>query len=198
MPVFSNEDLTDDLFEGDDKVMLQYYFTNKDFKNYVDEREHWNENLITYWQGFKIFEKKKVKKDRVIKFCWITIQDFQRRMEDIEKLQHFMSKINYLYEDGHWVIESGKTGKNVHIHMLVKIINEKKHKQMLCIEWGKLFNSNLRDKDYYKLKQHRDVKGMPSYKQWVDEKLEYMSNDNKGTHMNSIELNLAGGFGVSC
>ena len=196
---FSNEDLLDDLYDNDDKAILRYYFQNKDFKNYVDERESWNESLLTYWQAFKIFEKKKPKKDRVIKFCWITLQDFSRRMEDKEKLLQFINKIGYLYDDGHWIIEAGKCVEkpNLHIHMLVKIINEKKHKQQLCIEWSKLFDTNLRDKDYYKLKQHRDVKGMPAYDLWCAEKMEYFQNDKKGNHSNFIDLDLKGGFGVS-
>lgn len=196
MPVFDE----DDLIDNDDKEILRYYFNNKDFKKFVDEREHWMENLITYWQAYKIYEKKKIKKDRVIKFCWITIQDFQRRIGDIDKLLTFINKIGYLYESGHWIIEAGKckdiNKSNIHIHMLVKIINEKNHKKQLCIEWSRLFDTNLRDKDYYKLKQHRDCKGMPSYKQWCDEKLSYFNNDEKvDGHSNCFDLNLRGEFG---
>lgn len=138
----------------------------------------------------------KKEKDRNIKFCFITIQDFQRRMEDIDKLLLFIKNIGYLYSEGYWIIEAGKSDPpNLHVHMLVKIINPKKHKSKLDIEWKKLFNNSIYEKDFYKLTQHRDVKGMPSYDQWVNEKLLYFKNDCKGNHSNSIDLELNGVFG---
>lgn len=141
-------------------------------------------------------KKNKPKPERNIKFCFITIQDFQRRLHDLDKLQQFIKNIDYLYHEGSWIIEAGKSDPpNVHLHFLVKIINPKKHKSKLNIEWKKLFNTDLYDKDFYKLTQHRDTKGMPKYEQWCQEKLDYFDNSTKGTHSNSIDLNLKGSFG---
>ena len=143
-------------------------------------------------------KKEKVKKDK--KYVFITIQDFQRRLSDIECLQSFLTKIAYLYDEGEWIIESGKVKDsnkyNVHIHMLVKIRNSKKHLNQLNIAWMKYFNTSLKDKDYYKMCQHRDCKAMPSYEDWVAEKREYFTNnaEGKGDHVNTEDLGLRGSW----
>jgi len=184
-----------------DKQLLQYYINNINFKNYVDEREHWNENLFTFWECFELYEKKikklKPKKEREIKFCWITLQNFNQRMEDIDKFILFTKKIEYLYHEGYWILEKGKSDPpNLHLHLLVKIINPKKHKQQLGIAWNNIFNNNILEKDFYKLCQHRDCKGMPSYENWCQEKLDYMNNDLKGDHANSDDLGIKGQWGA--
>lgn len=187
-----------DLIDDSDKFILRKYFTDKRFKCFVDEREHWSENLITYWQAYQIWDKKqsKIKHKPDAKFCFITIQDFQRRMTDIDKLLIFINKISYLYSEGHWVIEAGKSDPpNLHIHIFAKIINSKKHKSKLNIEWMKLFDSNLTHKDYYKLQQHNNSPLMPSYEQWCQEKVDYLCNDKKGSHTNTLDLNLRGTWG---
>lgn len=143
---------------------------------------------------------KKVKTVVPKKFVFITIQDFQRRLSDIEALQQFLKKIGYLYEEGEWIIESGKVKDsdkyNVHIHMLVKINNSKKHKDQLNIAWMKFFNTSLKDKDYYKCCQHRDSPKMPSYDDWLEEKRAYFINDStgKGNHVNTEDLGLRGAW----
>jgi hypothetical protein len=52
----------------------------------------------------------------------------------------------------------------------------------------------LYDKDYYDIKQHQDVESMPSYSEWVSEKKDYFINDLKGSHKNTVDLNLNGVF----
>lgn len=152
--------------------------------------------LIPYYDKYCISQKKKeLSKDKVNKYVFITIQDFKRRICDLDKLQLFISKINHLYSEGYWVIEAGKASPpNVHIHMLVKINNSRKHKNLLNIEWMKLFETNLASYDFYMLKQHRDSAGMPNYSQWIDEKLDYFDNTKKNSHENSIDLGLNGIF----
>lgn len=146
----------------------------------------------------KIIPKEKVIKTK--KYVFITIQDFQRRLSDIEAMQSFLQKIGYLYDEGEWIIESGKVKDadkyNVHIHMLVKIRNSKKHLNQLNIAWMKYFNTSLKDKDYYKMCQHRDCKAMPAYDDWVAEKQEYFTNnvEGKGEHVNTEDLGLRGSW----
>ena len=140
-----------------------------------------------------------LKKNGGKKFAFITIQDKQRRLDDIEKLQLFINRIAYMYDAGFWTIEAGKSDPpNVHIHLFVRIKNSKKHKASLNAKWMALFNTNLQgDNDYYKLETHNDSPDMPSYKDWYEEKMVYIHGDNeqKGDHMNSIDLNLRGGQG---
>jgi hypothetical protein len=134
------------------------------------------------------------------KLVWITIQDFKRRITDLDKLIHFMKKIEYIFDECHWCIEAGKIAppdSNLHIHMLARYHNSKKGKNQLCIEWSKLFDTDLRDSDFFCLKQHRDVAKMPSYQDWIAEKLEYFVDESKGCHQNALDLGARGAWGVS-
>jgi hypothetical protein len=152
--------------------------------------------IIPFYDKYCKQECKKLKhanKERKINYCFITLQNFQCRKKDIDKMLLFLKRIDYLYESGEWIIESGKS-VNIHIHMLVKIIDAKKHKNKLNIEWNKLFNNNITDKDFYKLTQWRQSKLMPSYEQWVNEKLGYFKNDSKGNHSNLEDLECQGSF----
>lgn len=133
-------------------------------------------------------------------YVFITLQDFKRRLSDLDKLLLFIKRIGYMYDNGIYVIETGKSEKeedfNIHIHLLVKIGNHvKNHKEVMNLKWMALFDTNLYDKDYYKLDQHRRSKKMPHYEDWLVEKRDYFVNDLKGTHKNTIDLGLAGTFG---
>ena len=160
-----------------------------------------DESLLTLKEYFDLWEKKqakiKKKKEREPNFCFLTIQDFQRRIEDLDKIQIFISNIKYLYSECYYIVEAGKSDPpNVHLHFLAKIINPRKHKQKINLEWTKLFDTNLYDNDYYKLTQWRKSELMPDYDQWVKEKLEYFDNTKKGTHQNSIDLGISGSWGL--
>ena len=170
------------------------------WKEFIDNNVI-DEDLDTLYQIFLIKQKKQLiidkKLNKTSNFVNICIQDFQRRLSDLDKLNTFISNIKYLYSEGYYCIESGKANPpNLHIHLLVKIINPKHHKEKLNREWIKLFNTSLYDKDYYLLKQWRESHLMPPYNQWVNEKLDYFDNEKKGNHANSIELNSRGSWGV--
>lgn len=149
-------------------------------------------NVIPFYDKY-CFKLNKKQKDRIVNYCFITLQNFLCRKKDIDKMLLFLNKIGYLYESGDWIIESGKS-ENLHIHMLVKIIDPKKHKNKLNIEWNKIFDNNITDKDFYKLTQWRKSKLMPNYEQWVNEKLEYFKGETKGSHKNKEDLGLQGSF----
>lgn len=134
------------------------------------------------------------------RFVFITIQDWKRRHTDSEKLKTFIERIAYMYDAGFWIIESGKQPKledcNFHIHLLVQIKKSiKNHKKVLNAKWVGLFDTNLYNKDYYKMKQHRPSKDMPSYDDWYIEKLDYFDDAKKGLeHKNSFNMELSGTF----
>ena len=134
---------------------------------------------------------KKSNESNESKYVFITIQDFKRRHTEIEKLETFIKRIAYMYDAGFWAIESGKQKRiedcNYHVHLLVRIKNKiKNHKQVMNAKWTALFDTDLRDKDYYLMKQWRKSKDMPSYEDWVEEKKNYFVG-NKLDHTNSFE-----------
>lgn len=138
--------------------------------------------------------RKRTKTKKSKKFCFITLQDFLTRIEDIEKLKLFLKRINYMYEEGYWVIEQGSS-INVHLHMLVKIKDScKNHKSVLNAKWEGLFMRSITNKDYYKLQQHKDCDAMPSYDDWCQEKLDYFDDAKKGEHGNATDLKCSGTF----
>lgn len=145
------------------------------------------------------FDKKNQNKNQKSKkFVWITIQDYKRRISDLDDLINFMKRIEYIFDEAHWCIESGKVplpDSNLHIHILGKYHNSKKGKNQLCIEWSKLFDTDLRKSDFFLLKQHRDSPAMPKYEQWIEEKLSYFDNESKGDHENVIDLGARGSWG---
>lgn len=142
----------------------------------------------------KCIYKKLNKSKKSKKFVFVTLQDFQTRNEDIEKLHTFLKRIAYMYDEGYWIIEQGSS-INVHIHMLVKIKDScKNHKSVLTAKWEGLFLRSITSNDYYKLQQHKDVDAMPSYEDWLIEKLDYFDNLKKGTHTNKVDLGLTGTF----
>ncbi len=140
---------------------------------------------------------KKQKKER--QYVFLTIQDFKTRISDLENLKLFIDDIKHLYDDGHWVIETGsREGEeaNLHIHMLVRIGKHvKNHKRDINVAWKRYFSTDLYDKDYYFMKQWRKSKKMPSYEAWLQEKKEYFVNDLKSEdHRNSTDLECFGTF----
>ena len=189
-------DIGEDFYKQN-KSLIDYYCNNKEFIDYCIEKNMWDHGITIAIECFELWLKKykpKEKVERVPQYCFITLQNWLCRKNDIDKMLLFLKKIDYLYESGEWTIESGKA-ENLHIHMLVKIIDPKKHKNKLNIEWNKLFDNNITDKDYYKLTQWRKSKLMPSYEQWCLEKLEYFNNETKnGNHANKEDLGLRGSF----
>lgn len=178
-----------------------YVNNTNGFKDFVDNCNI-DEDIIFLHEFFSIKEKKvkilNKKLNKQSNYVFITLQDFHRRICDLDKLNQFIKNIIYLYSEGYYCIESGHSDPpNLHIHLLVKIINPKKHKQKINLEWIKVFkDTNLYENDYYKLTQWRQSVLMPPYEQWIEEKITYFDNESKGTHGNTIELNSRGQWGV--
>jgi len=182
-----------DRFYKENKSEIDYYCENNDFHEYCLKYDLYSEGIMFAIEGFKKYKPPKEKVERVAQYCFITLQNWKCREEDVDKMLLFLKKIDYLYESGEWIIESGKS-KNFHIHMMVKIIDPKKHKNKLNVEWNKIFGNNITDKDFYKLTQWRKSKLMPSYEQWCQEKLDYFDNMKKGFHNNLKDLELQESF----
>lgn len=141
--------------------------------------------------------KKQGKSDKLF---FLTIQDFKRRIPELEKLKHFVKQCEHIFAECYWCIESGSVAppdSNLHIHMLARYHNSKKGKNQLCIQWSKLFDTNLRDSDFFHLKQWRESPAMPTYSDWVKEKIEYFDDERKGSHQNALDLGARGHWGVS-
>lgn len=161
----------------------------------IKKLPHWCKNAECF-----NYTKPKVKDPKDQKFIFITIQDFKRRMCDLDKLEQFIKNIKYLFTDGLYCIETGKVplpDSNLHIHILGRYVNSKKAKNRICIEWAKLFDTNLRDQDFWHVKQHRDTKEMPPYEQWLQEKKDYFIDEMKGNHSNVVDLGARGAWGVA-
>lgn len=176
-----------------------YFDTERKFP-FCDECYHYCGIIICRTEGCTNFCKRNLNKHKKL---WITIQDFKRRPQDLQKLETFIRRIDYLIKEGDYCIESGSVeppNSNLHIHMLVKYKDVRHAKQKVNIEWQKLFpDSSLYDFDsnkrpVYKTMQHRESPKMPSYEQWLEEKLEYFENEAKGAHSNSVDLGCRGRF----
>ena len=195
----AEEGIPDPIGTKIDKMSFLWY------RNHPDDREGFHYFLNHHWDyvygddmgaPLELYEKyiEKLhypKKNKENKYVFITIQDFKRRHNEVEKLETFIKRIAYMYDAGFWAIESGKQKKiedcNYHIHLLVQIKKKiKNHKQVLNAKWTALFDTDLRDKDYYLMKQWRKSKDMPSYEDWVEEKKNYFTG-NKLEHSNSFE-----------
>lgn len=146
------------------------------------------------------YKAPKIKNIKDKKYVFITIQDFKRRINELDQLQQFIKNISYMYESGQWVIETGKNQDdfNIHIHLLVVISPKvRSHKEVIDRKWQRFFETSLYHKDYYLLKQHRESDKMVPYTEWLQEKQDYFINDLKGSHKNTIDLGLSGFFGVA-
>lgn len=130
------------------------------------------------------------------KFIFITLQNWKlHTIDDQQKLVQFCQRIEYLFEDIQWCVESGKADPpNYHLHILGKSLRSKTMKRDMGVIWYKIFGYEMHPKgtDFYHVKQHRDAKGMPKYEDWLSEKTEYFENQLKGDHSNT-EPSIVGG-----
>ena len=107
--------------------------------------------------------------------------------ENIATLKNFGERIAFLYDPYYFVVESGKdaAAPHLHIHILGKIKNSKKHLDQLRSKWTQLCGFVIDWKsDDYDLRKWRSHPDMPTYDEWIAEKVSYMTDDFKGTHSN--------------
>lgn len=125
------------------------------------------------------------------KFFWLTLQDFQVPMAELDKYILFCKNIRYLFKNMLYVIETGKhsDNPNIHVHILGNYNDPKHGKRNIKTEYMKLFSRDITAKDYFLMKQWRKCSAMPPYDQWLQEKTLYLvDNENKGTHANFMCL----------
>lgn len=119
--------------------------------------------------------------------------------ENISTLINFGEKISFLYHRYAFVVESGKYSDtpHLHLHILGVIKNPKKHLAQLRAKWDGLCGFVIDWKsDDYDLRQWRKSPSMPSYDDWFQEKLTYMTDEYKGTHQNfEVLMDSPGGAG---
>jgi hypothetical protein len=168
------------------------YFIN--FKwDHIEDRDP-----IPAYNEYKLKLDKKYKNIDYKGFTFITLspdhnnRNIEYSEENFLKLIQFcksqFTEFNYSFY--YWVIESGKNENDphYHIHALVRIKNPRHHKRDLCCLWKKFFPPLIGD-DYHIRKCNT--------KEMYEDKLNYMINDRKGTHMNFEDLSLRGGMGSS-
>tara|TARA_B100000519_G_scaffold174193_1_gene161967 strand:+ start:1503 stop:2120 length:618 start_codon:yes stop_codon:yes gene_type:complete len=129
-------------------------------------------------------------------YQWITLSpDYLQRNiayseENVEKLKHFCNQwfSPKRYAEYHWIIEYGKADEgHLHVHCLVRMRHKKQgknHARELKEFWKRCIPGHpLIGKDYLSTNL--------SGKYYFD-KLEYFNDENKGSHMNHMDLNLEG------
>ena len=130
---------------------------------------------------------------KIDKACFITVAPSKYRVpipytaENIEVLKNFGNSIGFLYKKYLFVVESGKyvDTPHLHIHILGIIRNSKKHLAQLRAKWEQICGFAIDWKsDDYDCRQHRNSPAMPTYEDWLNEKLVYMEDEFKGTHQN--------------
>lgn len=96
-----------------DKLSFEYFNQNPDdtesFHFYLNHIwDYWADEdpLELYFEYLSKNKKKISKTNKEKKFCFITIQDFQRRIGDLEKIKQFMKKIEYIFEECHYCVGS--------------------------------------------------------------------------------------------
>lgn len=174
-----------------DEYSFEYYI------NYKWNHEEMEDEYIGYKKYIEKLDKK-YKKNDYSGYTFITLspdhknRNIEYNEENFLKLIQFCKSqfTEFNYSFFYWVIESGKNENDphLHIHALVRIKNPRHHKRDLCCLWNKFFPPLIGD-DYHIRKCNT--------KEMYDDKLNYMINDRKGTHMNYEDLSLRGGVGSS-
>lgn len=130
---------------------------------------------------------------KIDKACFITVAPSKYRVpipytaENIEVLKNFGNSIGFLYKKYLFVVESGKypDTPHLHIHILGIMRNSKKHLAQLRAKWEQICGFAIDWKsDDYDCRQHRNTPAMPTYDDWLNEKISYMNDEYKGTHKN--------------
>ena len=91
-----------------------------------------------------------------------------------------------------WVWESGKyeDKPNLHLHMLIDFYDSKNFKRDLMCKWSKVFKGSNID---WRTKGGQGWDSRPcNTGQIIEDKISYMDNAQKGSHMNFCDLNLRG------
>lgn len=136
--------------------------------------------------------------DKEKRCVFITIQTKQQTEKDIPKLIEFCQRSEYNFEQVKWMLEYGSVGR-IHIHMLGAHVNSRKTKNNMKKLYQQFFNIDITQKDFWNVRScnvKKAKKGMPSYEDFIKEKLEYFDDaTGKGDHQNAKDLNIIGGHG---
>jgi len=147
---------------------------------------------------------KYLKKDKVKGLSFYTIVPKQRleyNNNEVMRLQKFAEKFfanEKIFEEVHWVVESGKhkDKPNLHIHALVafKKNGGKNFSRLIKNHWLRVFP----EKEYtidYNVKGNRGIHRVPCNTLLIQrDKISYMNNESKGSHENFEDLKIRGLF----
>lgn len=120
---------------------------------------------------------------------------------EVVKMENFLKNnlTSKYFEKCHWVIESGKheNKPNLHFHFLgLYNPNGSKNfrKRVLFDAWNKLYPNN--PLEWKAPNGNRGIHIVAcNTQEIIDDKIKYLSNDNKGSHVNFIDLNKNSSFG---
>lgn len=97
-----------------------------------------------------------------------------------------------------YVLEGGSNNDHLHLHCVVKIVNSHKHAEKLKKSWAKYFPNNQLLSTLNKNKKNPPNKRGEycsfsfNDPEILQDKLDYLDNDKKGSHENEVDLTLLG------
>lgn len=160
-----------------------------------------------YSKYLKKFKKGKVDKS----YMWLTLspdkllRNIENTAENVKAVgdwcERWFKYANH-YGDYAWVVECGSNGDHIHVHCICEMVKSKKHAENIKKSWNRNFpNHQLLtsvdgNSDAYK----KGKRGEYCYKRmdnwsYVQERLDYLENEKKGTHENLYDLGVRGSRG---
>ena len=185
---------------GDDDEETYTFMTNTlDYAGrYIDKYKKRPEEVQAPLELIK--KIKKLKGDFNKKYYWYTIVPQERLPYNAEYLRKindfcvdlFEKSAKKWFNEVWWVIESGKheNNPNLHVHALVEFKSSKHFRRDMLRKWNKYIPEGQ-----YNITWERaiDMKSIDK-EEYFKDKLDYMTNDLKGTHENFTDLGLRGRY----
>lgn len=116
-----------------------------------------------------------------------------KKMRDVCESLFFQEK---LFKKTWWVVECGKheDNPNLHIHALVEFMDSKNFRRSLLTVWKKHFPDPIYRIDY-KVKHNVGIHRVGCNTERIQQdKVKYLTNENKGSHENFKDLGISGIF----
>lgn len=186
-----------------DEIWLKDKNFRDNYDNYIDMIKD-VQGYPTVWNKWvKNFEKSKRPQKKI--YMWLTMspdkihRNIDNTPENVKAVADWCNKwFKYAnhYGDYAWVVECGSQGDHIHAHAIVEMKNSDKHADNLKKSWNKHFPKHqlLTSVDANtKAYKNGTKRGEYCYKkidkwEYVQERLDYLENEKKGTHENLVDL----------
>lgn len=157
-------------------------------------------------------ELKKWKEPKKSSWLWLTLspdkllRNMDNTPEMLEQIGTWCSNWfdHYLgYGNFSWVVENGSNGDHLHVHAVLEMLNSHKHAEKLKKSWNKHFPKHqlLTSVDQStKAYKNGSKRGEYCYLRFDDpeilqDKLDYLENEKKGSHENLCDTGVRGSRG---